>query len=74
MYLDFFDLSEKPFGLTPDPKFLFFSEKHREALDHLLYGIQQREGFVIISGKMHMNFWIILDFFSFSSVRFRRYP
>jgi general secretion pathway protein A len=50
MYLDFFGLNEKPFGLTPDPKFLFFSEKHREALDHLLYGIHQKEGFVLISG------------------------
>ena len=50
MYLEFFRLREKPFGLTPDPRFLFFSEKHREALDHLLYGIHQREGFVLISG------------------------
>lgn len=50
MYLDFFGLREKPFGLTPDPKFFFFSEKHREALDHLLYGIHQKEGFVLISG------------------------
>jgi type II secretory pathway predicted ATPase ExeA len=50
MYLDYFNLREKPFGLTPDPKFLFFSEQHREALDHLLYGIRQREGFVLISG------------------------
>jgi general secretion pathway protein A len=50
MYLEFFNLREKPFGLTPDPRFLFFSEKHREALDHLLYGIHQREGFVLISG------------------------
>jgi general secretion pathway protein A len=50
MYLEFFGLREKPFGLTPDPKFLFFSEKHREALDHLLYGIHQKEGFVLISG------------------------
>ena len=50
MYLEFFGLREKPFGLTPDPKFLFFSEKHREGLDHLLYGIHQKEGFVLISG------------------------
>jgi general secretion pathway protein A len=51
MYLEFFGLREKPFGLTPDPKFLFFSEKHREGLDHLLYGIHQKEGFVLISGN-----------------------
>ena len=50
MYLEFFSLREKPFGLTPDPRFLFFSDKHREALDHLLYGIHQKEGFVLISG------------------------
>ncbi len=42
MYLEFFSLREKPFGLTPDPRFLFFSEKHREALDHLLYGIHKK--------------------------------
>jgi putative secretion ATPase (PEP-CTERM system associated) len=52
MYLEFFGLQEKPFGLTPDPKFLFLSGQHREALDHLLYGIKQKEGFVVISGDI----------------------
>ncbi|MFP3870934.1 MAG: ExeA family protein, partial [Syntrophobacteria bacterium] len=52
MYLKYFGLQEKPFGLTPDPKFLFLSAEHREALHHLLYGIQQREGFVVISGDI----------------------
>jgi general secretion pathway protein A len=52
MYLEFFGLQEKPFGLTPDPKFLFLSEQHQEALDHLLYGVRQKEGFVVISGDI----------------------
>jgi type II secretory pathway predicted ATPase ExeA len=50
MYRQFFGLQEKPFGLTPDPAFLFLSEQHQEALDHLLYGIREKEGFVLISG------------------------
>jgi len=52
MYLDFFGLKEKPFSLTPDPRFLFLSESHRQALDHLIYGIQEREGFVLIVGDI----------------------
>ena len=52
MYLEFFGLEEKPFALTPNPKFLFLSEQHGKALDHLLYGIQQQEGFVVISGDI----------------------
>lgn len=52
MYTDFFELKEKPFKLTPDPKFLFLSETHLEALDHLMYGIQNREGFIQITGDV----------------------
>ena len=52
MYLDFFGLKEKPFSLTPDPRFLFLSESHRQALDHLLYGIREREGFILIVGDI----------------------
>lgn len=52
MYLDFFELKEKPFSLTPDPRFLFLSESHRQALDHLIYGIQEHEGFILIVGDI----------------------
>lgn len=50
MYTVFYNFKEKPFSLTPDPKFIFFSENHQEALDHMLYGISQREGFMAITG------------------------
>lgn len=50
MYTQFYDFKEKPFRLTPDPKFIFFSQQHQEALDHMLYGISQREGFMAIIG------------------------
>jgi len=52
MYTDFFELKEKPFKLTPDPKFLFLSETHVEALNHLIYGIKNREGFILITGDV----------------------
>ncbi len=52
MYEDFYGLNEKPFNLTPDPKFLFLSRKHRDALEHLTYGIEQKEGFILITGDV----------------------
>ncbi|MGD2125825.1 MAG: AAA family ATPase [Desulfobacteraceae bacterium] len=50
MYTTFFGLSENPFNLTPDPRYLFLSPYHKEALDHLLYGINERKGFITITG------------------------
>jgi len=50
MYSSFFGLNEDPFNLTPDPKFLYLSAQHREALNHLIYGINERKGFIVISG------------------------
>ncbi len=50
MYDTFYGLKERPFTLTPDPKYLFLSETHQEALNLLLYGINQREGFMVITG------------------------
>ena len=50
MYTSYFDLKENPFNLTPDPRYLFLSPHHREALDHLLYGINERKGFIAITG------------------------
>ena len=52
MYTAFYGLREKPFSLTPDPRYLFLSDSHREALAHLLYGIEQGEGFIALTGEV----------------------
>lgn len=52
MYLEFYGLKQSPFDITPNPRFLFHSNKHREAFNHLLYGIQQRKGFVQLTGEV----------------------
>ena len=52
MYLDYYGLSEAPFDITPNPRFLFYSAKHREAINHLLYGIRERKGFVQLTGEV----------------------
>ncbi len=52
MYEAFYGLNEKPFNLTPDPRFLYLSPKHEEAFAHLLYGINSRCGFVMVSGEI----------------------
>lgn len=52
MYESFYGLSEKPFNLTPDPRFLYLSQKHKDAFAHLLYGIRNRNGFVMVSGEI----------------------
>jgi general secretion pathway protein A len=52
MYIEFFGLKEKPFNVTPDPSFLFLSPKHQHALSHLIYGINERKGFIAITGEI----------------------
>ena len=52
MYEAFYGLREKPFNLTPDPKYLYLSDKHKEAFAHLLYGIKNRSGFVMLTGEI----------------------
>ena len=52
MYLSFFGLTEKPFAITPDPRYLYLSERHAEALAHLLYGINEAGGFVQLTGEV----------------------
>jgi general secretion pathway protein A len=52
MYASFFGLSEKPFAITPDPRYLFMSERHAEALAHLLYGITESGGFIQLTGEV----------------------
>lgn len=52
MYLEFYGFREKPFNLTPDPRFVFLSKNHREAFAHLLYGINNRAGFIALTGEV----------------------
>ena len=50
--MEFYGLKQAPFDITPNPRFLFHSGKHREALNHLLYGIRERKGFVQLTGEV----------------------
>lgn len=52
MYLNFFGLQDKPFSIAPDPKFLFMTDQHREALAHLLFGVGDEGGFVLLTGEI----------------------
>lgn len=52
MYQRYFDLADAPFSIAPDPRYLFLSEKHREALAHLLYGVGDQGGFVLLTGEV----------------------
>lgn len=52
MYAPFFGLEQPPFSIAPDPRLLFMSERHREALAHLLYGLQAGGGFVLLTGEV----------------------
>lgn len=52
MYASFFGLNEKPFAITPDPRYLFLSERHAEALAHLVYGINEAGGFIQLTGEV----------------------
>ena len=52
MYAPFFGLKHEPFSIAPDPRFLYMSERHREALAHLLYGLRGGGGFVLLTGEI----------------------
>jgi general secretion pathway protein A len=52
MYTSFFGLNEKPFAITPDPRYLFMSERHGEALAHLVYGVTESGGFIQLTGEV----------------------
>jgi general secretion pathway protein A len=52
VYQEFYRLTAAPFDITPNPRFLFYSAKHREAFNHLLYGIRERKGFVQLTGEV----------------------
>ena len=51
VYKEFYGLKEYPFHITPDPKFLYWSQKHQEAFRHLLYGVQSRKGLTMLTGE-----------------------
>ncbi|MES2756856.1 MAG: AAA family ATPase [Pseudomonadota bacterium] len=52
MYTQYFNLKQPPFSIAPDPRYLFMSERHREALAHLLYGVGSGGGFVLLTGEI----------------------
>src|SRR5438034_4136180 len=52
MFEAFYGLNEKPFNATPDPKFLFMTPSHREALAHLVFGVQEDKGFLVLTGEV----------------------
>lgn len=52
MYLKYYNLKENPFNLTPDPRFLYFAPHHKEAYDHIMYGIKTRRGFIELTGEV----------------------
>jgi general secretion pathway protein A len=52
MYASFFGLKHEPFSIAPDPRYLYMSKRHREALAHLLYGVKGGGGFVLLSGEI----------------------
>jgi len=63
MYLKFYGLREKPFNVTSDPAFFFLSQKHKEALSHLLYGVTQRKGIIVITGEIGTGKTTLCRFF-----------
>ena len=52
MYTQFFGLTEKPFSITPDPRYLYMSARHADALAHLIYGISESGGFIQLTGEV----------------------
>lgn len=63
MYCQFYGLKERPFNVTSDPDFFFLSDKHKEALSHLLYGVSQRKGIVVITGEIGTGKTTLCRFF-----------
>lgn len=52
MYREYFGLKETPFSIAPDPHYFYISEGHREALAHLIYGINSDGGFILLTGEV----------------------
>ena len=52
MYQSYYGFTEMPFHITPDPKFLYLSATHQEALQHLKYGVGEKKGFIVLIGEV----------------------
>jgi len=63
MYTKYYQLKERPFNVTSDPAFFFSSKKHKEALSHLLYGVSQRKGIIVLTGEIGTGKTTICRFF-----------
>lgn len=63
MYCQFYSLKERPFNVTADPSFFFLSKKHKEALSHILYGVSQRKGIIVITGEIGTGKTTLCRFF-----------
>ena len=63
MYEEFYQLDQPPFGITPDPAFLFLSPSHEEALASIVYGVDQRKGFVMVLGEVGLGKTSIVRFY-----------
>ena len=63
MYTKYYGLKERPFNVTSDPAFFFSSKKHKEALSHLLYGVSQRKGIIVLTGEIGTGKTTICRFF-----------
>jgi len=63
MYCHFYGLKERPFNVTSDPAFFFLSRKHNEALSHLLYGVSQRKGIIVVTGEIGTGKTTLCRFF-----------
>ena len=63
MYCQFYGLKERPFNVTSDPAFFFSSKKHKEAISHLLYGVSQRKGIIVLTGEIGTGKTTICRFF-----------
>lgn len=63
MYCQFYGLKERPFNVTSDPAFFYSSRKHEEVLSHLLYGVTQRKGIIVITGEIGTGKTTLCRFF-----------
>jgi len=63
MYCSFYGLKERPFNVTSDPSFFFLSQRHKEALSHLYYGVTQRKGIMVVTGEIGTGKTTLCRFF-----------
>src|SRR5712664_3282076 len=61
LYLNFYGFDRDPFGVTPDPDFLFMTPGHKEALAQLLYAIQEKKGFILVTAEIGMGKTTLLE-------------